>query len=250
MTARRLGGPAAGHLSAAAGLVAVGLVAVLLCCPAPGVESRRHKGPRAPPSRPRVWDQEEHEGPVDNRAAPPIPSPPDAHARLAELWSYRAGSCNGTVATVTDAQFVFGVVARGEAPYIEEWVLYHLFIGVDLIYLYDNEDEPTYHRLFGCNPRVRVVPFPNTRAEFGMQTLGQLHFVQHFNPLHTWAMLPNADEFIVLKKVCTWTSGCAGAVLEIVPITSYTVNRVVVLQVVSLRERPRRWNLCEGLVQT
>jgi hypothetical protein len=40
--------------------------------------------------------------------------------------------------------------------YIEQFVMYHLFIGVDLIYLYDNEDEPTYHRMFTCNPRVKV----------------------------------------------------------------------------------------------
>ncbi len=40
--------------------------------------------------------------------------------------------------------------------YIEQFVLYHLFIGVDLIYLYDNEDEPTYHTMFRCNPRVKV----------------------------------------------------------------------------------------------
>jgi hypothetical protein len=25
-------------------------------------------------------------------------------------------------------------------------VLHHLFLGVDLIYLYDDEDEPTYHK--------------------------------------------------------------------------------------------------------
>ncbi len=40
--------------------------------------------------------------------------------------------------------------------YIEQFVLYHLFIGVELIYLYDNEDEPTYHTMFRCNPRVKV----------------------------------------------------------------------------------------------
>ena len=139
---------------------------------------------------------------MDTRIAPSIPSPPDAARRISELQSYAADSCGGLqVPPVTDAQFVFGVVVRGEAPYIEEWVLYHLFIGVDLIYLYDNEDEPVYHRMFRCNPRVHVVPFPNTKAPYGMQTLGQLHFVEHYNALHTWAMLPNADEFIVLKRV-------------------------------------------------
>ncbi len=52
-----------------------------------------------------------------------------------------------------------------------EQVLYHLFIGVDLIYIYDNEDTPTYHRLFPCNPRVKVIHFPNVAAQYGMQVL-------------------------------------------------------------------------------
>jgi hypothetical protein len=34
-----------------------------------------------------------------------------------------------------------------------------------------------------------------------MQLLAQDHWVKHYKDLHTWAMLPNADEFIVLKKV-------------------------------------------------
>lgn len=140
----------------------------------------------------------------------PIPSPPDRDARLAQLYSYRAGSCNASgttpgqaaVPTVSgpDAQFAFGVIARGEAPYLEEWVLYHLFIGVDIIYLYDNEDVPTYHRLFECNPRVKVIHFPNVAADKGIQLLAQEHWVKTYKDLHTWAMLPNADEFIVLKK--------------------------------------------------
>ena len=57
---------------------------------------------------------------------------------------------------VGPAEFVVFTVVRDEQPYIEEFVQYHLFIGVDLIYLYDNEDEPTYHAMFRCNPRVKV----------------------------------------------------------------------------------------------
>ena len=69
----------------------------------------------------------------------------------------------------------FGVIARGEAPYLEEWVLYHLFIGVDIIYLYDNEDVPTYHRLFECNPRVKVIHFPNGRGPWLRRASYALH---------------------------------------------------------------------------
>jgi hypothetical protein len=52
----------------------------------------------------------------------PIPDPPDANARRAELWSYRAGACEGNATAVTNASFALGVIARGESAYIEEWV--------------------------------------------------------------------------------------------------------------------------------
>jgi hypothetical protein len=155
-------------------------------------------------------------------------------------------------------------------------VLYHLFIGVDMIYLYDNEDEPTYHRLFSCNPRVRVIHFPNRPGAHGIQVggsdtrgvgvgkgalptrtptggevsccpcthspyssgaiaeapplraradrraapdtcgylcafqiLAQQDFMARYKDQHTWAMLPNLDEFIVLKQVRLRSEGCA-----------------------------------------
>ncbi len=66
------------------------------------------------------------------------------------------GTCEGNVTKLNSSELAFGVIARGESAYIEQWVLYHLFIGVQLIYLYDNEDVPTYHRMFQCNPRVQV----------------------------------------------------------------------------------------------
>jgi hypothetical protein len=37
---------------------------------------------------------------------------------------------------VGPAEFVVFTVVRDEQPYIEEFVQYHLFIGVDLIYIY------------------------------------------------------------------------------------------------------------------
>ncbi len=44
-----------------------------------------------------------------------------------------AGSEPGSAAS---PQFVVFTAARDEAPYIEEFVQYHLAIGVDLIYVY------------------------------------------------------------------------------------------------------------------
>ena len=68
--------------------------------------------------------------------------------------------------------------------------------------MFDNEDEPTYHRMFACNPRVRVQHFPMLASyTTGIQNMAQRYFMEHFNHRHTWAMLPNADEFIVVRAV-------------------------------------------------
>jgi hypothetical protein len=129
----------------------------------------------------------------------PLPSPPDAARRLQELASYRMGACTEPVAPVSDAAFVVVVMVRGEAAYIEEWVMYHLFIGVDLIYLYDNEDTPTYHRMFACNPRVVVMHFPWTPGmPYGVHMMTNEHYFKHYNARHTWALIFDADEFLVL----------------------------------------------------
>ena len=50
--------------------------------------------------------------------------------------------------TLVPESLVIFCIARLEAPYIEEWVLYHLHIGVDFIYIYDNEEVPTYGAMF------------------------------------------------------------------------------------------------------
>ena len=40
--------------------------------------------------------------------------------------------------------------------------MYHLFIGVSRIYVFDNNDEPTYEAMFARNERVTVIHFPWT----------------------------------------------------------------------------------------
>ena len=42
---------------------------------------------------------------------------------------------------------VIVAIAKFEQDYIEEWVLYHLALGFERIYLYDNEDTPIYSKI-------------------------------------------------------------------------------------------------------
>ncbi len=98
------------------------------------------------------------------------------------------------------SELALGSIGLKEAPYIEEWVLYHLFIGVDMIYVYDNEEEPTYHAMFECNPRVHVMHYPwsaRSHPDRGVQISATMDFVELVRGRHKWVMFPDMDDFLV-----------------------------------------------------
>lgn len=54
-------------------------------------------------------------------------------------------------------------IAKNEASYIEEWVAYHKLIGVDRIYIYDNDSEDNLHQVLEPYIKEGMVvytPFP------------------------------------------------------------------------------------------
>ena len=87
-------------------------------------------------------------------------------------------------------------IAKLEHLYIEEFCKHHLSIGFDAIYIYDNEDVPTYHRI-GL-PKVHVIHFPGK--------VMQHKALEHFQTIpsnYTHMIHMDCDEFIVLKKHAT-----------------------------------------------
>ena len=55
-------------------------------------------------------------------------------------------------------------IAKKEHDYIEEFIKYHLALGFKYIYLYDNEDTPTYETMldkYKDNIKVIHLPFNN-----------------------------------------------------------------------------------------
>jgi len=94
-------------------------------------------------------------------------------------------------------------IAKLEKDYIVEFVKYHLHLGFEKIYLYDNEDVPTYNEIlkdFGDRVIVNHLPGKSNLI------LPQYEALQKF----TWDYMPSQDithvahididEFIVLKK--------------------------------------------------
>jgi len=94
-------------------------------------------------------------------------------------------------------------IAKLEQDYIEEFVRYHLAIGFNKIYIYDNEDVPTYEKLlekYLNNINVIHLPFNNYCK--GVQYIALDHFIKNYMYKDgiTHIAHIDIDEFIVLKK--------------------------------------------------
>lgn len=94
-------------------------------------------------------------------------------------------------------------IAKLESDYIEEFVKYHLALGFKYIYLYDNEDVPTYEKLLhNYSDYIKFIHFPFNHFHKGVQYIALEHFVTNylFNSKTTHVAHIDIDEFIVLKK--------------------------------------------------
>lgn len=94
-------------------------------------------------------------------------------------------------------------VAKLESNYIIEFVDYHLKLGFSYIFLYDNEDEPTYASILTkYQEQVIVIHLPGKNYEGGAQYEALKHFIFHYMSLYiiTHVIHIDIDEFIVLKK--------------------------------------------------
>ncbi len=94
-------------------------------------------------------------------------------------------------------------IAKLEQNYIEEWVKYHLTLGFNHIYLYDNEDEPTYEKLLNRYlDYMTIIHFPKNNYDKAVQYYMLDHFVNNYmytnNITHVAHI--DIDEFVVLKK--------------------------------------------------
>jgi hypothetical protein len=89
-------------------------------------------------------------------------------------------------------------IARGEAPYVDEWATYHFGMGVEHIYFYNNDPDVTAAiRMLGFGKdRVTVVPFQGET----MQTRMTEHALTKYRNDSRWIAFIDVDEFLVPLK--------------------------------------------------
>jgi hypothetical protein len=94
-------------------------------------------------------------------------------------------------------------IAKYEKYYIEEFVRYHLGLGFEKIYIYDNEDDPTYAELlkhFKDKVVVNHLPGKNYSRLPQYEALQQFTHNYMGSPDITHVAHIDIDEFIVLNK--------------------------------------------------
>lgn len=94
-------------------------------------------------------------------------------------------------------------IAKKEHDYIEEFVKYHLALGFKFIYLYDNEDVPTYESmLHNYKNNIKVIHLPHNNYHKGVQYIALDDFTKNylFTTNITHVAHIDIDEYVVLKK--------------------------------------------------
>ncbi|MEA1835204.1 glycosyltransferase family 2 protein [Methylobacterium durans] len=93
-------------------------------------------------------------------------------------------------------------IARDEDRYIVEWIAYHLSIGFDHIFLYDNLSVRPVASLIkrrALLDKVTVIRWPSYPGQSAQQT-AYYHFLHTYRDWVEWAAVIDLDEFIHLKQ--------------------------------------------------
>lgn len=95
---------------------------------------------------------------------------------------------------------VLAAIFKNEAPYLAEWVEYHLMTGFDRIVLYDNASNDDYRPAIAHHvaaDRVTIVPWANFIDNISIQPLAYRHALMNFGRQARWMAFIDLDEFIV-----------------------------------------------------
>lgn len=103
--------------------------------------------------------------------------------------------------TVEDCKYYVSVVAtvKDEGEYIEEWLEYHKYIGVQHFYIYDNESSDNLEELLAPYIKeglVTYIAYPGQSMQLEIYN----HALDTFGSETYWLMYVDIDEFFVLPQ--------------------------------------------------
>lgn len=95
-------------------------------------------------------------------------------------------------------------IFQNEAPYLAEWIEYHMLLGVDHFYLYNNNSDDSYKeslKYYIKNKKVTLIDWPTPKEGdwTNYQVLAYNDCLKQFRHKTKWLAVIDIDEFIHLK---------------------------------------------------
>ena len=94
------------------------------------------------------------------------------------------------------------LIFKNEAPFLKEWIDYHLTVGVDHFYLYNNNSDDNYAEVlkpYIDSDIVTLIDWPYDHSQFKAYR----HCYENYRQETNWISFLDADEFFVPKYVDT-----------------------------------------------
>lgn len=102
-----------------------------------------------------------------------------------------------TIADKAEGKLAICLIVKNEARYLAEWIEYHLLIGVDKIYIYDNNsDDDLLSVCAAYRDVVQIYPWPSTDNQ---QRHAYIHFASRHGKEFDWCAFIDADEFMAYQ---------------------------------------------------
>lgn len=143
-----------------------------------------------------------------------------------------------------DYKLVFATNFKAENPYLQEWIEYHLLVGVDHFYLYDQDGSEAAQQILAPYEELGVVTrhlwthYDGTRYDgptrfyqINKNHLGFAHCARHYRHTAEWMMKIDVDEFLYPPAtddtLLPWLDSLSGRNIKAVSIPrfNYGYNR-------------------------
>ncbi len=99
----------------------------------------------------------------------------------------------------SDAGLACVTILKDEAPYLDEWITFHLMMGFDHFYIYDNGSTDGTQEVLAKYQKlgvVTVIPWCNFSLVLHPQKAANAHAIANFSAPYRWVAFFDVDEFL------------------------------------------------------
>ena len=97
--------------------------------------------------------------------------------------------------TIYKYQTTLVLIFKDEAPFLQEWLTYHLTLGIDHFYLYQNNSTDNYMEVLSPYIKSGIVTLNEWPDNPGQNT-AYMHWYKHYRTETKWVSFLDIDEFI------------------------------------------------------